>query len=109
MKDAKRYILNNWSGIEIKVDNYDIVGCSAEGHVSHIFSERLSSRPKGWSAKGADQISQLRVFKKNGGKVYDLVMAQKKREKQTQKQELQDELIRELRTEAKRYEKYMGQ
>lgn len=104
VKDARRYILNNWSGIEIKVDNYDIVGCSAEGHVSHIFSDRLSSRPKGWSTKGADQMSQLRVFKKNGGKVYDLVMAQKKREKQTQKQELQDELIHELRTKAKRYD-----
>lgn len=104
VKDAKRYILNNWSGIEIKVDNYDIVGCSAEGHISHIFSDRLSSRPKGWSTKGADQMSQLRVFKKNGGKVYDLVMAQKKRERQAQRQELQDELICELRTKAKRYD-----
>lgn len=104
VKDAKRYILNNWSGIEIKLDNYDIVGCSAEGHVSHIFSDRLSSRPKGWSSKGADQMSQLRVFKKNGGKVYDLVMAQKQREKQAEKHALQDELIRELRTAGKKYE-----
>lgn len=104
INDAKRYILNNWSGIAIKVDNYDIVGCSAEGHVSHIFSDRLSSRPKGWSAKGADQMSQLRVFKQNDGKVYDLVMAQKKKEKQVQKQVLQDELIRELRTAGKKYE-----
>jgi hypothetical protein len=104
VKDARKYILNNWAGIEIKVDNYEIVGCSAEGHVSHIFSDRLSSRPKGWSTKGVDQMSQLRVFKQNGGKVYDLVMAQKKKEKQIQKQELQDELIQELRTEGKRYE-----
>lgn len=28
--DAKRYILNNWAGIEIKADNHEIVGCSAE-------------------------------------------------------------------------------
>ena len=102
--DAKKYILNNWAGIEIKVDNSEIVGCSAEGHVSHIFSDRLSSRPKGWSIKGADQMSQLRVFKKNGGKVYDLVMAQKKKEKQTQKHELQDKLVKELRVESKRYD-----
>ena len=67
------------------MDNYDIVGCSAEGHVSHVFSDRLSSRPKGWSIKGTDQMSQLRVFKQNGGKVYDLVMAQKKKVKQAQK------------------------
>ena len=102
--DAKKYILNNWAGIEIKVDNSEIVGCSAEGHVSHIFSDRLSSRPKGWSIKGADQMSQLRVFKKNGGKVYDLVMAQKKKEKQAQKHELQDKLVKELRVESKRYD-----
>ena len=108
VKNSRRYILNNWSGIEIKVDNYDIVGCSAEGHVSHIFSDRLSSRPKGWSEKGADQMAQLRVFKKNGGKVYDLVMAQKKRDNQAQKQELQDELIRELRSKAKRYDDTWG-
>lgn len=104
VKDVKRYILNNWAGIAIKVDNYDIVGCSAEGHVSHVYSDRLSSRPKGWSNKGADQMSQLRVFKQNGGKVYDLVMAQKKKEKQAQKQALQDELIRELRAVGKKYE-----
>jgi hypothetical protein len=42
--DTKRYIENNWSGIEIKVDNYEIIGCSAEGHISHVFSDRLSSR-----------------------------------------------------------------
>lgn len=104
VKDAKRYILNNWVGIAIKVDNYDIVGCSAEGHISHIFSDRLSSRPKGWSAKGADQMAQLRVFKKNGGKIYDLVMAQKKREKKIATQRLQDELISKLRTKENFYE-----
>ena len=49
-------------------------------------------------------MSQLRVFKQNGGKVYDLVMAQKKKEKQAVKQTLQDELIRELRTAGKKYE-----
>ena len=77
--EAKRYIENNWSGIEIKVDNYEIIGCSAEGHISHVFSDKLSSRPMGWSRIGTDKMAQLRIFKKNGGKVYDLVMAQKKK------------------------------
>lgn len=102
--DAKRYILNNWAGIEIKVDNYEIVGCSAEGHVSHILSDRLISRPMGWSKNGADRMAQLRIFKKNGGKVYDLVMAQKKKEQREQAQQLQDELIREMRTNGNRYD-----
>jgi len=104
VNDAKKYILNNWAGIEIKVDNYEIVGCSAEGHVSHILSDRLSSRPMGWSKRGADKMSQLRIFKKNGGKVYDLVMAQKKKEQREQAHQLQDELIREMRVRNGRYE-----
>ena len=103
VNDAKRYILNNWAGIEIKVDNYEIVGCSAEGHVSHILSDRLSSRPMGWSKNGADKMAQLRIFKKNGGKVYDLVMAQKKKEQREEVHQLQDELIREMRTNGNRY------
>jgi len=104
INDAKRYILNNWAGIEIKVDNNEIVGCSAEGHVSHILSDRLSSRPMGWSKNGADKMAQLRIFKKNGGKVYDLIMAQKKKEQREQAHQLQDELIREMRTNSNRYE-----
>ncbi len=104
IKDARKYILNNWDGIAIKVDNYNIVGCSAEGHISHVFSDRLSSRPKGWSTKGVDQISQLRIFKKNGGKVYDLVIAQKKKEKQMQIQEQRDELVRNLRMKFNGYD-----
>jgi hypothetical protein len=75
---TRAYMRNNWHGIEIKVDNFEIVGCSAEGHVSHVFSNRLSSRPKGWSKIGVDKMTQLIIFRKNGGKVYDLVMAQKK-------------------------------
>jgi hypothetical protein len=102
--EAKRYIENNWSGIEIKVDNYEIIGCSAEGHISHVFSDRLSSRPMGWSKAGADKMAQLRIFKKNGGKVYDLVIAQKKREKSEKEHEIQDEIIREVKkTSSSRY------
>lgn len=32
VKRAKRYMLNNWDGIEIKAETgYETVGCSAEG------------------------------------------------------------------------------
>lgn len=68
--------IRNWKGIKIKADkSYEFVGCSAEGHISHILSNRLSSRPKGWSKTGVRQISKLIVYSKNGGKIYDLVMA----------------------------------
>ena len=50
-------------------------GCSAEGHVSHVLSDRLSSRPMGWSQRGADRMSKLRCYEKNYGreKIIDLV------------------------------------
>lgn len=45
--DTIKYINNNWDGIESQV-KHPHVGCSDEGHVSHIFSARLSS-PMAWS------------------------------------------------------------
>ena len=46
VRDSRRYVLNNWESIERRyVKEY--IGCSAEGHVSHILSARLSSRPLG--------------------------------------------------------------
>ncbi|WMJ77213.1 MULTISPECIES: ISLre2 family transposase [unclassified Sedimentibacter] len=77
--ESRRYIMNNWEGIRNQY-NLDYVGCSAEGHVSHILSDRLSSRPMGWSEVGADQMARLRVYKKNGGKVYDLIKLKKQSE-----------------------------
>jgi hypothetical protein len=103
VREAKRYILNNWDGIEIKEEKAgEIIGCSAEGHVSHVFSERLSSRPKGWSKIGADRMAQLRVYKRNGGKIYDLVMGQKKREENEIRE--QEELLSSFRRAATKYE-----
>lgn len=104
VKEAERYILNNWDGIEIKAEKgYEIIGCSAEGHVSHIFSERLSSRPRGWCKLGVSQMSKLLIYKKNGGKIYDLVMAQKLKEKAEKKEYIQDKLIKKIRYSANKY------
>lgn len=79
VKKSKQYILNNWDGIERRYDK-DYIGCSAEGHVSHILSSRLSSRPLGWSLEGADEMARLRVFRANGGNIYEL-MSKKRLEK----------------------------
>ncbi len=88
VKNAKRYIMNNWEGIKNQY-NEDYPGCSAEGHVSHILSSRLSSRPLGWSTVGIDEMSRLRAYKANGGKVYDLL-------KEKRKKELKEERMIEL-------------
>ena len=71
VKDSRRYIINNWEGIKNQYNN-DYIGCSAEGHISHILSDRLSSRPLGWCRDGVDQMARLRAFKTNGGNVYNL-------------------------------------
>lgn len=77
--EVKNYILNNWEGIEIQAyEAGRVLGCSAEGHVSHLLSARLSSRPLGWSREGVDCMSRLRAFIKNGGKVYDFLKWQQK-------------------------------
>ena len=99
VKDARRYMLNNWDGIEIyETDSYDVVGCSAEGHVSHILSDRLSSRPMGWSKVCVDRMTRLRVYRENGGKIIDLVLEKNKR-KQKEKEEV---LAREIKEKIKK-------
>ena len=77
VRDARGYILSNWEGIRNQYEA-DYVGCSAEGHISHILSDRLSSRPLGWCKAGVDQMARLRTFEANGGVVYDLLMEKKR-------------------------------
>ena len=60
------------------IQNEEILGCSAEGHISHILSNRLSSRPMGWSIKGCDKISKLIVYYHNGGEIKKLFTRERK-------------------------------
>ena len=75
IEKLQTYVLNNWSAVMLSLHSEIVDGCSAEGHVSHILSDRLSSRPMGWSQTGADRISKLRCYEKNYGreKIIDLV------------------------------------
>ncbi|MCR4426403.1 MAG: UPF0236 family protein [Firmicutes bacterium] len=52
------------------------MGCSAEGHVSHVYAERMSSRPASWSETGADIMARLRVMMANGESVSGYVLTQ---------------------------------
>lgn len=76
VKEAKTYIMNHWENIKHHYSK-DYSGCSAEGHISHIYSDRLSSRPLGWSRDGVDQMARLRVFHANGGNLFDLALRKK--------------------------------
>lgn len=79
VESAKNYILGNWAGIMESVKSKDKkLQCSAEGHVSHIYSDRMSSRPLGWSRTGADKMSRLRIYRQNNGDMLELVRYQKR-------------------------------
>jgi hypothetical protein len=79
IKDAKEYILSNWTAAKLRLKHKDgVKGSSTEGHVSHILSSRMSSRPMGWSVTGATKMSQLRAYELNGGDMLELVRYQKK-------------------------------
>lgn len=73
--DCKEYLLNNWESAVRRLQDKNVYGCSAEGHVSHMYSDRMSSRPMGWSETGADAMCQLRCYVKDYGeeKVGELV------------------------------------
>ena len=79
VESAKNYILGNWAGIMESVRATDkSLQCSAEGHVSHIYSDRMSSRPLGWSRTGADKMARLRIYRQNKRDILELVRYQKK-------------------------------
>lgn len=75
VEDLRAYALGNWAAVRRMLRNRNVNGCSAESHVSHVLSDRLSSRPMGWSQTGADRMSKLRCYERNYGreKLIDLV------------------------------------
>lgn len=80
MEEARAYILSNWMAAKIRLKHKDgVVGSSTEGHVSHVLSNRMSSRPMGWSVTGATKMAQLRAYYLNGGDMLELVRYQEKK------------------------------
>lgn len=78
--DCMGYILNNWNAVMVTLHDRHWCGCSAEGHVSHVLSDRMSSRPMGWSEDGADAMCKLRCYCRNHGEEKVLELVRKSRE-----------------------------
>lgn len=78
--DGETFLMNNWEAIQRAFHDKHALGCSAEGHVSHIYSDRMSSRPMGWSSTGADRMCHLRCLTNSYGqeKIVDLVRLRRK-------------------------------
>ena len=62
--DKKDYILNNWDERQL-YQNSPHLKCSMESHISHIFADLFTSRPKAYSKKGIRQLLKLRLLKVN--------------------------------------------
>jgi len=76
--ESWNYIKNNWAGVRKRIKKEEgVIGSSTEGHISHVLSARMSSRPMGWSRKGADKLSHLRIYWKNGGDIQKLIQRKK--------------------------------
>ncbi|MDE5587513.1 MAG: UPF0236 family protein [Acetatifactor sp.] len=45
VNECKEYVLNNWASAVLRMQDKNVYGCSAEDHVSHVYSDRMSSRP----------------------------------------------------------------
>lgn len=69
-----KYITNNWDGIKASV-KYPDIGCSAEGHVSHVLASRMSSRPMAWSLDGASKMAAMLAVKADGASVKENYLA----------------------------------
>jgi len=70
---TRTYLVNNWASVVRAYKDKKAYGCSAEGHVSSVYSDRMSSRPMGWSETGSDRMCKLRCYTRNGGNLIDLV------------------------------------
>lgn len=60
----KNYILNNWKARQTYQNNA-YMRCSMESHISHIFADIFTSRPKAYSKNGLIQLLKLRLLKIN--------------------------------------------
>lgn len=81
-EECRSYLSGNWEYIQRAFHDRHVEGCSAEGHVSSVYSERMSSRPMGWSETGSDRMCRLRCYIRNYGreKVVELVRYRREKE-----------------------------
>ena len=78
INEAAAYIGSNWTAAKLRLRKKEgVVGCSAEGHVYHLLSSRMSTLAMGWSRHGGSQMAHLREYYYNGGDMLELAKYQK--------------------------------
>lgn len=71
IENKMNYILNNWNERQF-YENHSYLKCSMESHISHIFADLFTSRPKAYSKKGLNQLLKLRLLNINGYNIKDI-------------------------------------
>ncbi len=110
LKENWEYLKKNWSGVMARMSEEEgVLGSSTEGHVSHVLSSRLSSRPRGWSQHGVSQMAHLLAYKRNGG---DLIVLLRKQAEEKEEKEVvfgfsSSEMISWERKHGKKMGKYV--
>jgi len=80
--EAAEYIESNWAAAKRRLWKKDgIEACSAEGHVYHVLSSRMSTPALGWSRLGAHQMAHLREYYYNDGDMLALAKFQHEEQK----------------------------
>ena len=88
--ESKRdYILNNWNERQL-YQNSPHMRCSMESHISHIFADLFTSRPKAYSKKGIKQLLKLRLLKTNNKNIKEEYFSQFKPKKNKYISELEE-------------------
>lgn len=86
-EEGAKYLYRNFSAIKRRLqEGNGVIGSTTESHVSHVLSARMSSRPMGWSRKGARKMAELRAYDLNGGTMLALVRYQKQNVVEEQKE-----------------------
>lgn len=76
--EAAKYISSNWTAAKYRLRKREgVLPCSAEGHVYHVLSSRMSTQAMCWSKHGAGKMARLREYYYNGGNMLELAKYQK--------------------------------
>lgn len=93
IRDGYQYVMTNWDGIHRALTQPDAAS-STEGHVSHMLSDRLSSRCMGWSPIGAEQMARMRTYIVNSGNLEAYAQKQFTTHRQTMNPAVNQEILK---------------
>ncbi len=72
IESKKQYILNNWNNIH-NLYKYNL-SCPMESQISHNIADLFTSRPKGFSVKMINKLTEIRMHYKNNHNLKELYL-----------------------------------